>query len=180
VDTKLRIDLSQGTLEVEGSETFVRDIYNDYKDRMSKITPVIPKKTNGEQKAKPEAPAPPKTKPRQSKKETLSIVKELNLAEQGDKPSLKDFFSKYNPSNNFERNLIFVYYLQNTTKVAAITSDHIFTCYRHVGVKIPGAFKQSLWDTASQKGWIDTSSLEDIKLTTQGINYLEHDIAKVG
>lgn len=180
MEAKLHIDLAQGTLEVEGSETLVRDIYNDYKDRMSKITPVIPKKTNGEQKAKPEAPAPQKTKPRQSKKETLSIVKELNLAEQGDKPSLKDFFSKYNLSNNFERNLIFVYYLQNINKEPAITADHIFSCYRYVGARIPGAFKQSLWDTASQRGWIDTSSLDSIKLTTQGINYIEKDMAKAG
>ena len=180
MDTKLRIDLSQRTLEVEGSEVFVREIYSDFKDRISAISQVTPKKTNEKQEAKTEAPTPPKGKRRQLKKETLSIVKDLNLAGQGDKPSLKDFYSNYTPSNNLERNLIFVYYLQNIAKVTAIITNHVFTCYRHVGVKIPGAFKQSLWDTASQKGWIDTSSLEDIKLATQGINYIEHDIAKVG
>ena len=29
--TRLKIDLSQGILEVEGSETFVKAIYNDFK-----------------------------------------------------------------------------------------------------------------------------------------------------
>lgn len=180
MDAKLRIDLSQRTLEVEGSEAFVREIYSDFKERISAISQVTPKKTNEKKEAKAEEPTPPKGKHRPLKREALSIVKELNLAEQGDKPSLKDFYSEYTPSNNFERNLIFVYYLQNIAKLTAITTNHIFTCYRHVGVKIPGAFKQSLWDTASQKGWIDTGSLEDIKLTTQGINYIEHDMAKVG
>ena len=180
METKLRIDLSQRTLEVEGSEAFVREIYSDFKDRISAISQVTPKKTNGKQEAKAEAPTPPKGKHRQLKKEALSIVKDLDLAEQGYKPSLKDFFSKYTPRNNFERNLIFVYYLQNIANESAITTDHIFTCYRHVSVKLPRAFKQSLWDTASQKGWIDTSSLEDIKVTTHGMNYIEHEITKVG
>jgi hypothetical protein len=172
--------MSQGTLEVEGSETFVREIYNDYKDRISKLTPVIPKKTNEEQRAKTEAPAPPKAKSRQPKKETLSIVKDLNLAGQGDKPSLKGFFSKYTPSNNFERNLIFAYYLQNIAKVTPITSNHIFTCYRNTNVRIPGALIQILRDTASKRGWLDTSSLDNISLTTQGINHIEYEMTKAG
>jgi hypothetical protein len=180
MEAKLHIDLAQGTLEVEGSETFVREIYNDYKDKINKPNPVIPKKTNEKQDVKKEETTPHKPKSRQPKKETLSIVKDLNLAKQGEKPSLKDFCSQYTPSNNFERNLIFVYYLQNIAKEPAITTDHIFSCYRYVGIKIPRAFRQSLWDTASQKGWINTSSLEDIKLATQGINFIEHDMAKAG
>ena len=180
MDAKLRIDLSQKILEMEGSEEFVREIYNDFRDKISTISQATPKKVNEKLETKAEVPATSKGKQRQPKKETLSIVKDLNLAEQGDKLSLKDFFSKYTPSNNFERNLIFVYYLQNIAKETAITTDHMFTCYRHVGVKIPRAFKQSLRDTASQKGWIDTSSSEDIKVTTHGINYIEHDITKAG
>lgn len=180
MDTKLRIDLSQRTLEVEGSEAFVREIYSDFKDRISAISQVTPKKTNEKQAAKAEAPTPSKGKHRQLKKEALSIVKDLNLAGQGDKPSLKDFFSNYKARSQWEKNVIFVYYLQNIAKVTPITTNHIYTCYRNVGTKIPGAFKQSLWDTASDKGWIDTSSLENIKLTTQGINYIEHDMAKAG
>lgn len=180
MDTKLRIDLSQGIIEVEGSEAFVRELYNDYKERISKPTPVTPKKTDEKPEAKVEEQAPRRGKPRQPKKETLSIVKELNLAGQGDKPSLKDFFSKYNVVSNLERNLIFVYYLQNVAQEKPITSNHIFTCYRNTNVKIPGAFIQILRDTASKKGWIDTSSLDDIGLTTQGINHVEYEMTKVG
>jgi hypothetical protein len=178
MDTKLRIDLSQRTLEVEGSEAFVREIYSDFKDRISAISQVTPKKTNEKQEAKAEAPTPPKGKHRQLKKEALSIVKELNLAGQGDKPSLKDFYSKYTPSNNHERNLLFVYYLQNVAKITPITSNHVFTCYRNTNERIPGAFVQILRDTASKKGWLDTSSLDNISLTTHGINQVEREIGK--
>ncbi len=180
MEAKLHIDLEQGTIEVEGGEEFVREIYRDFKDRISKSAPSVAKKTNGGQEAKKEVPPTHKPKAKQPKKEPLTIVKELDLAAKGDKPSLKDFYSGYNVRSNWERNLIFLYYLETIPKIASITTDHIFTCYRHVSAKIPKAFKQSLFDTASEKGWIDTSSLDDIKLTTQGMNYMEHDITKVG
>ena len=180
MDTKLRIDLSQVTLEVEGSEAFVREIYSDFKDRIGAISQVLPKKANEEQEIKEEVPASQKIKLRQPKKETLTIVKDINLAEQGDKSSLKDFYSGYNARSNWERNLIFVYYLETIAKITPITTNHIFTCYRHVSARVPRAFKQSLRDVASAKGWIDKSSQDDIKLTTHSMNYLEKDITKVG
>lgn len=180
MDTKLRIDISQGFLEVEGSEAFVREIYGDFKDKISELAQVTQKKTKAPQVSEPEEPPTRKSKARTQRRETLTIVKDLNLAAQDDKPSLKDFYSRYSVSNNFERNLIFVYYLQNFAKVTSITNNHVFTCYRNVNVRIPGAFNQSLWDTGSKKGWIDTGSLDDIKLTTHGINYIEYEITKVG
>ncbi len=35
-ETKLKLDLEQGILEVEGSESFVQSIYNDFKEQLSK------------------------------------------------------------------------------------------------------------------------------------------------
>lgn len=179
MDAKLHIDLAQQTLQVEGSEEFVREIYGDFKDRLSTLGQEVQSKTKRTIKSKIAQP-PSGIRKSRTAKETHILVKELDLAAKGDKPSLKDFFARYKTSSNFERNLIFVYYLQNIVKVTPITSNHIFTCYRDVGTRVPGAFNQSLRDTASQKGWIDTSSLDDIKLTTQGINYIELDMAKAG
>lgn len=180
MDTKLRIDLSQRTLEVEGSEEFVREIYSDFKDRVSAISQVIPKKTNEKQEAKSEAPTLPRGKHRQPKKEALSIVKDLNLAGQDDKPSLNDFYAQYKITSNLERNLVFVYYLKNVVALDPININHIFTCYKQAKAKVPVALNQSLWDTSHLKGWIDTSSLENIKLAIPGMNYIEHEIAKLG
>jgi len=179
MDAKLRIDLSQKILEAEGSETFVREIYSDFKDRISAPVQETQRKEKSTLKSKAARPPSGTRKPRTAK-ETHTMVKELDLAAKDDKSSLKDFFARYKVSSNYERNLIFAYYLQNVAKVTPITSNHIFTCYRYVQIKVPVAFNQSLWDTSSQKAWIDTSSLEDIKVPTQGINHIEYEMTKAG
>ena len=40
MSTKLKIDLTQGLLEVEGSESFVKIIYNDFKTHFAGIEAV--------------------------------------------------------------------------------------------------------------------------------------------
>ena len=103
------------------------------------------------------------------------MLSDLDLSGGGKVERLKDYFAKYSTNSNLVRNLIFVYYLQNELKISGITIDHVFTCYRDVGVKVPGALQQSLWDTR-KKGWLDTKNSEDIKVTVHGLNYLEHDL----
>jgi hypothetical protein len=93
------------------------------------------------------------------------------------KESLKDFYQKYNAKSNLEKNLIFTYYLQNIAAVDNITVSHIFSCYRHMGFKVP-LFPQTLIDTKIRKGWIDTSNSNNLKVTREGMNFLEHDMPK--
>ena len=71
-----------------------------------------------------------------------------------------------------------MYYLQHKIEISTITPDHVFTCYRDVGVKVPAALVQSLRDTANRRGWLDTANTNDLKVTTPGMNYLEHDLPK--
>lgn len=93
------------------------------------------------------------------------------------KESLKDFFNRYDSKSNLEHNLVFTYYLQEILGEQGISNDHIFSCYRHVGLKIP-SFPQTLVDTKKRKGWIDTSDFSNLKVTREGINYIEHEILK--
>ena len=122
-----------------------------------------------------------KKKSKRSKKGARipKISSDLDLSGGKKGQSLRDFFSQYAPSSNFERNLVFVYYLKQVAGIEQITIDHVFTCYRNIkSVKVPGHLEQSLIDTRVHKGWIDTASLDDIKLNVPGINYLEHDMKK--
>lgn len=184
--TKLRIDLSLGVLEVEGTEQFVSSIYDDFKDRMKGVTigakadfkespgvkrDAAPSEMTGVKVTKKRKGAVGKTMP--------NIVKDLDLAGSGNTPRLKDFYNQFNPKSNYERNLIFVYYLNHNLGLSGITLDHIFTCYRDVpGLKAP-SLQQSLWDTSKHKGWVDTSDGDDITVTRAGMNYLEHDMERV-
>ena len=105
--------------------------------------------------------------------------KDLDLSGGKKGQRLRDFFSQFVTSSNFERNLVFVYYLKQVAGIEPITIDHIFTCYRNIkGLKVPVSLVQSLIDTRMHKGWLDTSSLDNIKLTVPGMNYLEHDMKK--
>lgn len=94
-----------------------------------------------------------------------------------DKESLRDFHSKYNTSKGLEQVLIFVYYLQEVLETPEISEDHIFSCYRHLGLKIP-SIRDAVSNVKRTKGWIESANRNDIRVTRAGFNYLEHDLTK--
>jgi hypothetical protein len=107
------------------------------------------------------------------------LLKDLDLSGKGKHQRLKDFFNQYEVKTNFERNLIFVYYLNQILEISEVTVDSVFTCYREIStIKAPGALRQSLIDTSHNRGWIDTQDMDSISVTIVGINYIEHDMAK--
>lgn len=187
--TKLKMDLSQGLIEVEGTEKIVMAIYTDFKDKIESGIPVQSENQTSERPRKNPKPKKAKTVGQESAVPVIkgkkksgssmpSIVKDLDLSGRKKGGRLKDFYSLYDAMTNFDRNLIFVYYLQEKLGVKDISVDHIFTCYRDIGLKVPKALHQSLLDTNNRKGWIDTSDTGKLSVTIPGVNYLEHDMPK--
>lgn len=179
--TKLKIDLKNGVLEVEGEEAFVKEIYQEYKERLSSDdSSIFEHAPNQDTESSTSTTLKRKTSGRNKggakRKESYSIVKSLDLSEKDGKKSLRDFFKEKTPSVALEKNAVFVYYLQKEAKITGITTDHIYSCYKDVKERVPKALKQSLLDTSSKKGWIDTSSMNDIKITTSGENLVEQDL----
>lgn len=184
--TKLKIDLRAGTLEVEGEEAFVREIYKDYKDKITEgfiknplhipdpSAAPNPKENTGSPVIRTSS-----AKSTGKRKESYQIVKDLDLSSKNGKEELKAFYTKKAPSNAMERNTVFVYYLERIANVSNINTDHVYTCYKNVGEKVPGALRQSLLDTSSRKGWIDTKLMENIKLSIHGENLVEHELPVV-
>lgn len=181
IQTRIKIDLTQGTIEAEGTEEFVLSIYKDFKEQIQQ-TPVkqwTQNKTPKRAEPKKDGGGSSKKRKTSTGKTPPKIIKDLDLSGKGKKSSLKDFYGQYSAKSNFEKNLVFCYYLQQVIEHTPITEDHVFTCYRHIKeIKTPKALAQSLLDTAHHKGWIDTSSLENIKVPIAGINHIEHDLAK--
>lgn len=190
--TKIKIDLANGLVEVEGSEEFARVVYDDFKGKFS-AEPVA---------LRPPSPAPdakvlhsnsesrPKAKKRvqqvsaqtatpKKRLQQPTSIKTLDLSN-GAGGRLRDFYDQFEIKTNFERNLVFLYFLQQKMGIEdGITQDHIFTCYRDIpGIKVPGALRQSLLDTDQDKGWIDASDPWNLKVNVHGLNYLEHDLPK--
>lgn len=185
---KLRIDLSLGLIEAEGNEDFLLALYNDFKERVQAsarpaakaMEPAHP--TGGDTTKTTKSPsrtasASGGSKAKKKPRDSQSIVKDLDLTK-GKSGRLKEFYERYAVKSNLERNLVFIYYMQNELELTGITDDHVYTCYRNVGAKLPGALRQSLLDTSSRNGWIDTSDMDNIRLATPGVNHLEHDLPK--
>lgn len=189
--TKLKIDLKTGVLEVEGEEAFVKEVYQDYKDRLSSVGDFssdnqvedtqddkVSSQNSEQKKTKIPKKKNAKAKDGNKRKESYSLVTNLDLLDKDNKKALKDFYTEKAPSNAMEKNAVFVYYLQKEAKITTITVNHVYTCYKHMSVPVPGAFRQSLADTSSKKGWIDTKSMENITIPTLGENFVEHGLGK--
>lgn len=198
-ESKLKIDFTQGLLEVEGSEEIVREIYNDFKESLNNIPQTAMNSTtmaspNDELKPnqttkssekintpKPVAKTKSKTKPKKASDTSGTLLKNLNLMGDSNVESLRDFYAKYEIKTNQERTLVFVYYLQHKREIPNININHNFTCYRNIdGLKIPGNLKQNLLDTSSRKGWLDTADFENIQVPITGMNHVEHDLPESG
>lgn len=107
---------------------------------------------------------------------SLKVLTNLNLRPKG-KTSLKDFAAKYVTKSGEELSLLIVYYLKEELK-ETVTVNHIYSCYKELGHKIPQFFKKALANHKNRKNWIDVVDWNDIKYTTPGMNYMEHDITK--
>lgn len=199
--SRLKIDFNQGLLEVDGTESLVLEVYKDFKEALtlknkSTILNLLNGNSNNDQieikeiskdevvdetNIKTKKQIEPKRKSIVKAKKSTDVsgqlLKDLNLMQEGEVEGLREFYKRYIAKNNFEKTLIFAYYLQNVKGIENININHIFTCYRHIpSIKVPNHLKQNLFDIAHRKGWLDTSNIESIKVSISGMNYLEHDL----
>lgn len=115
---------------------------------------------------------------RRSSKETFNILSELDLHPSNHK-SLVEFVKEKNPTDSQEFNTVFVYYLARELTTEAITPSHVYTCYKETNQRVPNALIQTLRNTEKRKGWIDPRDLKNIKITTRGENFVEHDLPRI-
>jgi hypothetical protein len=110
-------------------------------------------------------------------KPSLSLVKDLDLKPSGRK-SFADFVNEKSPSSLAEKCVTCVYYMINELNQGPVSVNHVFTCFKHIGWRLPPDLAGVLYWTASQKGWLDTANMSDIKVTISGDNLIEHDLSK--
>lgn len=117
------------------------------------------------------------TKPKKSakKKQFYSVVKDLNLKPNG-KSSFREFIENKKPNNRIQKCLVSVYYLKSVLEIKQININHIYTCHKDSAWRLPSDLTNLLRWIASQKGWLDTSSKDDIRLTAIGENFVDHNL----
>lgn len=113
--------------------------------------------------------------PKRTKRAGPQVLKDLDLRPPK-KKSLKDFVGEKKPTISYDRNVVSLYYLENELGITPVTLAHIYTCYHEMNWRLPTDFANSLAVTSSQKRYMDTSNMDDIKLTPSGLNRVVHDL----
>ena len=54
--------------------------------------------------------------------------------------------------------------------------NHVYTCYRDMNWRLPGDMANSLQLTTNRKRYLDTADMNNIGLTSKGINHVEQDL----
>lgn len=102
---------------------------------------------------------------------TLKRLTNINFEPTG-KESLRDFFARYTSTNDNERNLLFVHYLQNVLEIVEISFEHIYSCYDILELRISENLPQTIRNTASKTGWIETNN-SILSVTIKGSNQIK-------
>lgn len=183
--TKLAINLNEGTVQVEGTEEFVRFIYQDFKESLSKQVVVQPLPSGPLGQDPPPVLITDETKPRKKRAPQKASIKDNgkkprlaaykpNFNTKLDLTTLEQLFDKWAPENNFEKILVCAVFLRDKLKIAPCTADDIYTCFatlnRKGKTKVPEAFVQAFRDCQNRTHYIECKSLEEIHITIPGDN----------
>lgn len=178
MDTKAKINLREGTVELEGSEDFVKKYLDEFKGLLSK-TPISQPPQNI---SFPPQIAPPK-KQKAKQKSQKSAHKGVNIAPipldlKSGNPNLRTLFNQKKPSNNQEIVTLFVYYINKTLGNEEASPGHIVSCYNEVSAKKPLNIPQLFRDVTNLRGWLSSNGNGTVKVTIAGENLIEHDLPR--
>lgn len=105
-----------------------------------------------------------------------SVVHTLNLKPDG-KQSFEDFIEEKQPKSNEDKYVVAVYYLEEILGVEPITKNEVGTMFRLTkSWKEPAAVVKGMQMTSHRKATLNTSDIDNIKITPQGRNFVEHSL----
>jgi hypothetical protein len=107
----------------------------------------------------------------------LNLVPDLNFRPNGGR-ALKEFVEEKGPKNDVETALAAVYYMQHDMALAKIGPSHVMTAFKEAGKAIPVDLRQTIRNVKKTKMWLNFTDIEDVRTTTQGDNFVEHEMGK--
>lgn len=129
-------------------------------------------------KAKIGAAGDSKPKVRRKAGSSPGIVRDLSLRPKG-KKAFADFAAEKAPKTHQEKQVVIVHWLRHEAGLTSgITPDHVNSCYLDAGWPRPNDLVNALHVTAARKGWLDTSTKDDITITTRGEDEVNHKLPR--
>jgi hypothetical protein len=179
VITKAKINLKEGTIELEGSEAFVTTQLQTFTKEMKglRFKPEIGAKEHKET----ETDIGEERRRRKKGIKTPRIVAALplDLKEKGEKPSLTDFYKRKAPTSDMEKVTVFAYYLKKYLSIDKIEAGHVVSCCREVHCRIPADIGQAFYNVQQHHAWLKVE--ENGKFATiaiPGENLVENDLPR--
>jgi hypothetical protein len=68
--------------------------------------------------------------------------------------------------------------MQHVMELNTIGPAHVMTAYKEAGKAVPLSVKQTIRNVKNTKMWVNYDDVEDIRTTTQGDNFVEHEMGK--
>lgn len=167
-DTKVKIDITAGTIELDGSEDFVTKYLDEFK---SLIGSAVSERESG-------APARTETAVKQARKSDTKPVamtgvptkkpskkrggapkvsaEKYDIHGSGDTPSLKAFFDEKNPGKgNGDRIAVIGYYITEILGNDEFTEGQVEYSYKMLGIDRPGHLHQIMINNKNQKDYYE-------------------------
>lgn len=171
--TKARINLKEGTIELEGTEAFVTKYLDAFRKEIK--LPFPSEAETGEKETKAE-----EKKPKRARKIPSTVAPiPLDLKAKNGKPALRDFFKEKNPRNHMENLTVFAYYLKKHLNINQMLAGHVVSCCKEVQCKVPTNIPVMFYNIQHFKGWLDVGTGgESAQITTPGENFVEFDMPR--
>lgn len=131
----------------------------------------------GEEPAAPSARKPRGTGKKTDRNAGLNLVPDLNFRPDG-KQALKQFVVEKSPKNDQEIALVLVYYMQHVMELPKIGPAQVMTAFKEAGKRIPADVAQTIRNAKNSRIWLNFSDIEEVRTTTQGDNFVEHQMGK--
>lgn len=175
--TKAKINLKEGTIELEGSEAFVTKYIEEFKEKLENL------KSPDTSATTTQSIDTGKVGVKRRKKGSGTIQNiapiPLDLMGKNGKPSLKDFYKEKKPKTFMEKVAFFTYYLDKYMDIKEVQTGHIVSCCREVGTRIPINIPQTFYNIQQFHGWVKVDKGGEVaSITTSGINLVEHDLPR--
>lgn len=177
-DTKIKINIKEGTFEIEGSESFVTEYWDKLKTSLESLPPIMPTITTELKtlKSKSQTKKSSKRTPSNVKKESMSLIP-LDLKGGADVPSFKQFFQEKSPKSHRKIVTLMAYYLKKYLDIENMKYGHALFCYGETGKAKPTAITSLFADVIHHHKWLESGSEPySAKLTIAGENLIEHDL----
>jgi hypothetical protein len=131
----------------------------------------------GEESVSSNARKPRRTGKKVYRNAGLKLVPDLDFRP-NENQALKEFVDEKSPKNDLEVTLATVHYMQHVMELSKIGPAHVMTAFKEVGKPFPADIRQTIRNVMNVKMWLKFTDIEDVRTTTQGENFVEHEMGK--